>query len=230
MLILSIDIGVIHFAFAQFEILEEDKEEEDNKEEKKDKEDKVLLKQIELIDITEYTHRRVSKKDCPLYHTRTMTDWVEHLIQEHLPVFSDSAIILIERQPPTSPFIAIEQLIFSKYRDKVYLIGPRNVHCYLCISYLSYEDRKIQSEKIARRFISSISSSSLSLEEYDKKLATYDRCHDVADSICIFLYWKGKRDKERVQQRRKRQMETLKDMDGLTVMEKLERFRYIPQK
>jgi Poxvirus A22 protein len=229
MLVLSIDIGVIHFAFTQFEIKDKNKDEnkEENKEENKD--EKICLMNVEMVDITEYTHHLISKKECKLYHTRTMSDWLEHTIQEYFSVFSQSDIILIERQPPTSPFIAIEQLLFNKYREKVELIAPRNVHSYLSISYLSYDDRKKYSEKIARRFVSSVSTEK-EMMQYDKKLEGYDRCHDVADSICIFLYWRGKREKELLRIRRQKQMEMLKDMQGLNVMEKLERFRYIPLK
>lgn len=221
MIILNIDIGVIHFAFTQFEIKNVDDDEEEKEE--------IKLLATELIDITQYTHHSIPKSECKLHHTRTMCDWIEHTIQEYFSVFSTSDVILVERQPPTSPFIAIEQLIFSKYRDKVQLIAPQNVHSFFSISYLTYDDRKKYSEKIARCFLKSILEEE-EIKKYEKKVEMYDRYHDISDSICIFLYWKQKRDKQLLQEKRRKQMELLKDLNGLSVIEKLERFRYIAKK
>jgi hypothetical protein len=158
-----------------------------------------------------------------------MCDWIEHIIQEYFSVFSTSDVILVERQPPTSPFIAIEQLIFSKYRDKTQLIAPQIVHSFFSISYLTYDDRKKYSEKIAKCFLKSILEEE-EMKKYEKKVEMYDRYHDISDSICIFLYWKQKRDKQLLQEKRRKQMELLKDLNGLSVIEKLERFRYIAKK
>ena len=207
MMVLSIDIGVIHLGLSLMSIQSD-----------------YSLKAVEwidLIDITKYQHHSVSAKDCTLYHTRTMSDWLTHTIQENRIFFEEADVILLERQPPMSPFIAIEQLIFSKYRNKTYLISPKNVHTYLRISHLTYDERKIYSVKIASKYLPS---------RYIEQLAQYDRPHDIADSICIFLYWRDKKEKEYERQERIKQFAMIKDMDGLDVFEKLERFRYVRRK
>ena len=199
---MSIDVGLIHLGISMANV----------------KNDGVLLDiyKIELIDITQFTHRN-DKKECKLQHTKTMSDWVDHLIQENQELFDQSDLILIERQPP-SGLIAVEQLIFSKFRSKTYLVSPRNVHSYLNLTQLDYDQRKVYSEKIAYSFLS---------EEQRKQILRYDRFHDIADSICIILYWCNKHKKEyEIEERRRRHREALCNVDGLNVFEKLEKFRY----
>lgn len=201
MIVLSIDVGLIHFGLSLAEV----------------REDGTLLEVFwtDLIDITAYTHRN-KKEVCGMYHTKTMSDWVDHLIHEYRLFFEKADVILIERQPPMG-LVAIEQLIFSKFRNKTHLISPRNVHSYFNIGKFDYEQRKIYSEKIAFPHIPDYL--------YDH-LLTFDRFHDVADSICILIYWCNKQKKAyEVSERRKRHAEIF-HLDGLTTFEKLERFRY----
>jgi hypothetical protein len=169
---------------------------------------------IDMIDISNYSklHRYVSCEDCQLYHTRTFTDWVEHLVQENEEFFEAADVVLIERQPPTG-FVAIEQLLFSKFRKKAHLIHPRNVHSYLNFHGLDYEKRKELSVKIANRIMP---------DKYKDQLLYYERHHDIADSICMTLYWKEKKHKEW-----KRKMNLKKAQEDFgDIFEKLESFRY----
>lgn len=201
MIVLSIDVGLIHLGFSLAEV----------------REDGTLIEVfwVDLIDITAYTHRN-KKEVCGMYHTKTMADWVEHLIHEYHMFFDKADVILIERQPPMG-LIAIEQLIFSKFRNKTHLISPRNVHSYFNLGKFDYEQRKIYSEKIAFTHIP---------EYLYDHLLTFDRFHDVADSICILIYWCNKQKKAyEVSERRKRHSEIF-HLDGLSTFEKLERFRY----
>jgi hypothetical protein len=204
MYVLSIDIGIIHFALSTFSV----------------NADYTLesVEWIDMIDITRYVHKNVTKEECTLYHTKTMSDWLDHTIQENRVFFDNADVIIVERQPPTSPFIAIEQLIFSKYRAKTQLISPKNVHTYLRISHLDYEARKSYSEQIAERILP---------EHFKEKIKTYERAHDIADSICMFMYWLDKNVKEYNRQLRQKQLRDIKILDGMSVFEKLEKFRYI---
>lgn len=199
---MSIDVGIIHFGISMANV----------------RDDGILLDvyKIELIDITQYTHRN-DKKECKLQHTKTMADWVDHLIQENQELFDQADLILVERQPP-SGLIAIEQLIFSKFRAKTYLVSPRNVHSYLSLTSFDYDKRKVYSERIAYSYLS---------EEQRKQILLYDRFHDIADSICMLLYWCNKHKNEyEIEERKRRHREALCKVDGLNVFEKLERFRY----
>jgi hypothetical protein len=203
LIILSIDVGIIHLGISVISI-------------KKSDYSLKTIEWVDLIDITQYRHTRVCEKECTLYHTKTISDWMDHLFQENDVFFNEADVILVERQPP-GPFVAIEQLIFSKYRTKTQLISPRNVHSYLGITNLSYDDRKRYTVKIASKILP---------DKYLEQLAGYDRSHDITDSICMFLYWRNKKEKEYEKQQRIKRFEEAKDMNGLNVFEKLEKFRY----
>jgi len=200
--ILSIDIGVIHFGISMSLV---------NKD--------YTLKEVIWVDninITNYKHSKCKYSECKLHHTKTFCDWIEHLIQEHYDYFEGADVILLEKQPPQG-FVAVEQLIYAKYRHKTYLISPNSVHKYLNFKGLDYEMRKKLSEKVADRVLS---------QELIEKTKRYDRRHDIADTICMLLFFLSKKREEYQKQERIKRLESLKDIDGLSVMEKLEKFRY----
>jgi hypothetical protein len=207
MFVLSIDVGLIHLGLSFADV----------------NDDGTLLEifWVDLIDITTYTHRKSGKisresQECPLYHTRTISDWVDHFIHENKPFFEEADVILVERQPPNG-LTAVEQLIFSKFRAKTHLISPRNVHSYFNLTSFDYDQRKVYSEKIASRHIP---------DYLADQMTMYDRFHDIADSVCILIYWCNKRKKAHdIDERRRRHFGIFHE-DGLTTFEKLERFRY----
>ena len=198
--VLSIDVGVIHFGIS-FSILNED----------------YTLKEIiwvDNIDITKYKHTKCPIEKCKLYHTKTFYDWIEHMIQENNEYFESSDMIIIEKQPPQG-FVVVEQLIFSKYRNKTSIISPNSVHKHLNFFDLDYEKRKELSVKIGDMYLSS---------KLIERTKTFDRRHDISDSICMLLYFISKK---QIEYKRKKSKEVLtKDLNGMTVFEKLETFRY----
>ena len=197
-LVLSIDVGLLHLGLSLFEISEAYE---------------ILdVVWVDMVDITQYTHRTVNESECLLFHTKTISDWIDHFIQENEPFFS-ADVILIERQPHGA-FVAIEQLLFSRFRRKeIYLISPRSVHAYLHMTSLDYDKRKEWSVLIATRVLP---------ERFRDQLLIYPRSHDIADSVCQFLYWRNREATVyREKMRRKRWMS-----DSSTVFEKLESFRY----
>lgn len=205
MYILSIDIGIIHLGLSLTSLHNDYSLNE--------------IMWIDMIDITTYKHvYGPCYEECKLHHTRTISDWMEHVIQENRIFFEDADVILVERQPPGT-FVAIEQLIFSKFRNKTVLISPRNVHSYLNITTLSYDERK--------KYVTSIALSHLSeiLHDHLKK-SCYERLHDIADSICMLLCWKDKKEKEYKKAERRKQLEKQINEDGLNPFERIEQYRY----
>lgn len=140
---------------------------------------------INLINITKYTHNNVSSDKCTLYHEKTFHDWMTHVFIEHT-AFDEADIILVERQPPLG-FVVIEQIIFGKYRHKTHLIHPRNVHSFMNITHLDYDGRKEKSEILGKKYLSS---------EQLQEIMTFERSHDITDGICMLLYWLNKKNKE----------------------------------
>ena len=198
--ILSIDVGIIHLGIS-VSILNED----------------FTLKEIiwvDNIDITKYKHKKCNVNQCKLYHTKTFYDWIEHTIQENIEHFEGSDMIIIEKQPPQG-FVVIEQLIFSKYRNKTTIISPQSVHKYLNFFDLDYEKRKELSVKISDKYLS---------ENLIQKTKTFDRRHDISDSICMMLYFINKKN---IEYKKLQRYNSLKrDINVLNAIEKLERFRY----
>ena len=201
--VLSIDVGVIHLGIS-VSILNLD----------------YSLKEIvwiDNIDITDYKHTKCLISQCKLYHTKTFSDWIEHVIQENKEYFDGSDIIIIEKQPPAG-FVVVEQLIFSKYRNKTTIVSPNSVHKYFNFFDLDYDKRKEFSIKIADRFLS---------EELIERSKKFDRRHDISDSICIMLYFINKKQEEYKKIQRRKEVEKITmDSKGMNVFQKLEMFRY----
>ncbi len=203
--VLSIDVGILHFGLSETILYPDYTIKE--------------IRTISLTDITKFNHGCDDKDHkCKLHHTKTIVDWLDHVVQDNQTLFDQSSVILIERQP-FGPFTAIEQLLFSRFRNKAYLISPRNVHTYLNIGTLEYDERKNYSVKIASRFLT---------ESNLKKMNSYERSHDIADSICMMLYWRNKKEIEYQREERSKKWLSILDTEGLNVFEKLERFRYVP--
>jgi len=202
--VLSIDVGVSHLGLSVSLLSHEYKLEE--------------IIWVDMIDITSYTHRKVCREKCTLHHTKTFSDWMEHLYQENRIFFEAVDVILVERQPPMG-FVVVEQLIFNKYRDKTVLISPRKVHCHFNISDADYDKRKEYSINIARPYLT---------ETLQEQTTYYERSHDIADSICMLLYWRDKKEKEYLREQRMERLKTItrEEWKGKNVFEKLETFRY----
>jgi hypothetical protein len=137
---------------------------------------------FDLIDITTFVHLdEEATKKCHLYHEKTYTDYLEHVFYLHHNLFELSTWILLERQPPQG-YVVVEQLIFSKYRNKTILISPNSVHSFFGWTklYLDYDQRKEKSVEIANKYIR---------KELLDKFGTFVRQHDIADTICMVVYW-----------------------------------------
>ena len=186
--IVSIDVGIQHLGVSETLVTDEY--------------DFMEIVMFEMIDIT--TCRL--PKPCSLHHTPCFSDWIQHIMVEYKEVFDRSDRILIERQPPQG-LVAIEQLFYFQYREKALLVHPRVVHTYLMCGYMDYEGRKLVSEKSARMYLS---------EEQKERFDREERRHDIADSICMMLWWIE-------QQRKVVKIKTKLDATGL------ERFRYVPR-
>lgn len=127
---------------------------------------------------------KCNRNTCLLHHSRSLTDYINHLFVEFHEWFENAEVILIERQPILGQ-VAVEQLIFSKYREKARLIAPRSIHTHYGWNYIGteeekYEKRKHASIRIAESYLSS------SLKE---RLQLFDRQHDITDAICMLYFW-----------------------------------------
>jgi hypothetical protein len=117
---------------------------------------------------------------CPLHHKKTFSDYVDHLIYYNKSIFENAEKILIEQQPPNSFGQIIEQLIFSKYRNKcVYpLMSPTSMHCHFEIQDYEYNERKEKTVEIAEKYL-------CNFDVFSKS----ERKHDLADAMCYILHY-----------------------------------------
>ena len=99
---------------------------------------------------------------CKLYHTRALSDRLDHFFAYYGYMLDIAWKIFIEQQPPGG-LTDVEQLIFKKYRDKSILVNPNSMHKYFNMgsklkkdgkdsNISDYEARKIKSIEIAQTF------------------------------------------------------------------------------
>ena len=132
------------------------------------------------IDLRYIKHTAMPPADCKIPHTTETCDRVAHLLQEYAPLIDSADHLLLERQPLCG-FKDVEGLIMSAHRAKTTLISPNSMHKFHGIGHFSYEQRKEQTERISHPFVGHI-------EEY----ANLERKHDIADAVCICIFFVNK--------------------------------------
>ena len=179
--VLSIDIGITNLGFIYTHISLPDlsksckyKNKILNK--KYTTNENVSVIDCNRIDITKVKHSFVKYCDCKLRHERCIPDYLDHFVQEYSDYFNDCDILLLERQPPVG-ITNVQDLLFTRFREKVLLISPNSVHKYFGLSG-KYETRKIESEKIASEYLTNF-----------KSFTTNIRKHDISDSLLMVLYY-----------------------------------------
>jgi hypothetical protein len=174
--VLSIDIGIINLGYV-YCIYDLDNEINSIKLDFiKTKNDFIEIIKCDRVDITNIKHNRVPFCECKLHHDYCIPDYVEHFIQENEEMFLDSDYIIIERQPPTG-ITNVQDLIFSKFRNKVQLISPNKIHKYFNMSK-EYSIRKKESETISEYYLSKF-----------KKFTNNLRKHDISDAMLMLIYF-----------------------------------------
>jgi hypothetical protein len=128
------------------------------------------------IDITKVKHNFVKRCDCKLFHERCIPDYLDHFIQEYQNYFENCDILLLERQPPVG-ITNVQDLLFTKFRNKVLLISPNSVHKYFGLSDV-YSNRKVVSEKIAKEFLNCFENFNVNT-----------RKHDISDAMLMVIYY-----------------------------------------
>jgi hypothetical protein len=136
----------------------------------------IEIIKCDRVDITNIKHITVPFCDCKLHHDYCIPDYLDHFIQENKDMFDDSDVIIIERQPPVG-ITNVQDLIFSKFRNKVKLISPNKIHKYFSMSK-DYSIRKKESESISEYYLNSF-----------KKYRNNYRKHDIADAMLMLIYF-----------------------------------------
>lgn len=113
-----------------------------------------------------------------LCSSRETADRVVAMVEKFQAVFDTSDVVLIERQPLTG-LTGVEELLFYMFRQKCQKVSPNSMHKFFGINTLDYEGRKVQTVARARPW----------LEEQEGWSRNPERQHDMADAMCIILWW-----------------------------------------
>ena len=103
---------------------------------------------------------------------KTISDGVDKWISEENDIFNNSYKIVIERQPPTGAALVVQEILYSKFKEKVILLHPLTVAKYFGTVKCSYKERK----KVNRKYAN----------EYFKIQET---SFDICDSLCLSVYY-----------------------------------------
>ena len=145
----------------------------------------LIIDNFDCVNITQFPCKRsLQNQDCPFQHTHTLTDYLDHFFLQYHHWFQSADVLLVERQPIMGQ-VAVEQLIYSRYRDKVLLVSPRSIHTFFRWQFQGsveerYAQRKIHSVQIGCKHLT---------QQQIQKLYQCIRQHDVTDAICICVYW-----------------------------------------
>jgi hypothetical protein len=181
MKILSIDIGILnlgyvwcdvefpeHFEGSRYKCLKANEQYMFN--------NSVYVVDCGRINITHMRHSAVERCKCTLQHSRCVPDYLDHFIQEHHEMFETSDVILLEQQPPCG-LMNVQDLLFTRFRNKIAIISPSSVHCYFNMDK-EYLIRKQQSELFANPY----------LQSFDTFILN-ERKHDISDALLMVLYY-----------------------------------------
>jgi len=158
--ILSIDIGIINLGYVFAEINET-----------------ISVLDCNRVDITKIKHTTISYCNCQLYHSNCIPDYLDHFIQEHVNLFEISDIILIERQPPVG-ITNVQDLLFSKFRNKVKLVSPNTIHKFFKMTKGDYDLRKIESLNLSFEYLNQF-----------KTFQESERKHDMSDAMLMIIHY-----------------------------------------
>ena len=118
--------------------------------------------------------KKVSLEDYKYIHSNDIVDLIPLFVEDHRFIFDAAVTILIERQPPGG-FTNIEVLLNYMFKDKVILVSPVSMHTHFGMRHLNYEERKERTVSIADKYI--------------EGEIPYERKHDIADALCMILYY-----------------------------------------
>jgi len=183
MRILSIDVGLVNLGLVEIQTT-------------LDNENIESIIFADRIDLTNLPHTIVSREQCTLYHTADAVDRVKHLIQEYQEHFDRASVVLVERQP-LGGLVHVEQLLYEAFRDKTILCSPSSMHKHFHLPRGDYDGRKQRTVEIAQQYLSG----------HTLWIEKNDRLHDVADALCIALWWLHNEKRKRQEQINKEQFE-----------------------
>ena len=171
MRVVGVDVGLVHLAIVVLS---------------GDVEGAIALEEMRLVNITRFTHGRVSEYDCVLPHTNHIADRLAHFWQEHGDLFDEADLVAVEQQPPMG-LVAVEAFLMAKCRAVCEIVSPRALHGWVFGARhgKDYEQRKVEMEMHAAALCTRLSGDPT---RWDRATRDLPRRHDVADALAIAWY------------------------------------------
>lgn len=116
-------------------------------------------------------------ENCQLQHSANVVDRIAHFLQAYAETFGSAQKVLIEVQP-LGGIVHVEALLYAHFRDKATLISPNAVHKHFKLPAKDYEKRKEIVVFKAYPYL-----------EHLVSFRKHIRKHDMADALCMILYW-----------------------------------------
>ena len=177
MILVGIDVGYNNLGLVQVFIDEENYE--------------PIVKFAKRINLTTVK----CQPECSIPHTNEVADLVAHFVERYRDILYSADTILIERQPPGG-LTNVESLLVYIFREKIKIISPNRMHKHFMIGHFDYETRKQKTEEIAGPYLESH-------ESYTNQV----RKHDMADAMCLILYFIADDKRKHELKKRKRYVE-----------------------
>ena len=209
MRVLSIDIGIINLGYVYAELIFDHDTNIIKNNLLIDRSDFISIISCDRVDITTIKHDKVCFHDCKLHHENCIPDYLDHFIQENEEIFINSDIIIIERQPPVG-ITNVQDLLFTKFRNKVKLVSPNTIHKFFKMSKCDYDTRKIESLELTNKYL--------------KQFTTFqnnERKHDISDAMLMIIYYLTKEKKCNT-------FFSLKPPNKIDVMDYFDTFKFLP--
>lgn len=177
MLIASIDVGIINLALVVMRVSNGWRVEQ--------------VVHAEVTDTRVFEHTVVAAEVCALGHTKTATDRLTHFVQERAELLDACDVVLIERQP-IQGHTDVQEVLFLLFRAKAVLVSPNAMHKHFQIQHFTYEGRKQRTVAFADAFFAHLP---------DSVYHQLERKHDIADALCLALFWLHQREGEEAKKR-----------------------------
>lgn len=208
---LSFDVGLVNLAFVVATVNDDFTE--------------CMVHSAHCVDITNLPHRRVSRENCSLHHSREACDRIQHFIQEYCDCWEGRKIdkVFIERQP-IQGLNHVESILFMLFRHlNATKISPNAMHKWLGISHLDYNGRKEATTKKALPYLRTLAG-----------FSNANRQHDMADALMLMLFGAEQDRREDVRRTLEEQrLATIEKyaFDGsMTLNEWFDQFRYVKRR
>lgn len=157
--LLGVDVGIVHLALVSVTAWQDT--------------GAVEVTAVRLIDLTTLP----CPVGCTLRHSNNIVDRMEHLFAAHEGVFAAADEICIERQP-LGGLVHVEALIYSRFRAKAQMVSPNAMHHHFGLPR-DYDARKVATVALAAPYLTG----------FQRELAAMPRVHDVADAVCLCLFY-----------------------------------------